>query len=270
MPVQEQAFRYRSILGTRIDAVSYEEAAAQVVAWARCAESRYVCAANTHSVVEALDSAAFSVVMNAADLNTPDGMPLVWALNLLGEPQATRIYGPTLMLAICEAASQAGISVGLYGGTGDSLSDLCLFLRRLFPELRIACSIAPPFGPVSHEQDAAYMQQIVESRARILFVGIGCPKQEHWMSAHKGPLPAVMVGVGAAFDFHSGRVRQAPQWMQRLGMEWCFRLMMEPRRLWRRYAHVVPRFIALFTLQIAGFFKQGGEPGGFVAKERGG
>lgn len=201
-------------------------------------------------VMEGINDPAFQEVTNTADLVTPDGMPLVWALKLLGHPEAERVYGPTLTLHVCEAATREGIPVGLYGGTPESLQDFKAFLYQQFPGIQVACAIAPPFRPLTPEEDKTYTAQIVESGARILFVGIGCPKQEWWMYEHRNRLPLVMLGVGAAFDFHSGRVRQAPSVVQRLGLEWFFRLLMEPRRLWRRYAHQNPRFVMLFTRQL--------------------
>ena len=126
---------------------------------------------------------------------------------------------------------------------------LGVFLRRHFPNIEIACQISPPFRPLTLEEDLAYTQQIASSGAKIILTGIGCPKQELWMAAHKDRIPAVMIGVGAAFDFYSGRVQQAPCWMQKLCLEWLFRLVMEPRRLWKRYVYNNPRFIFLFTVQ---------------------
>jgi N-acetylglucosaminyldiphosphoundecaprenol N-acetyl-beta-D-mannosaminyltransferase len=199
--------------------------------------------------MEVYDNPAFASVVNSAALVTPDGMPLVWALTALGVKNASRVYGPTLTLYVCEAAAKAGIPIGLYGGTSESLGAFVKFLHQRFPDLQIACKISPPFRPLTPEEDDAYTQQIVESGARILFVGIGCPRQELWMAAHKNRIPAVTLGVGAAFDFHSGRVKQAPSWMQKRGMEWLFRLIMEPKRLWKRYFKHNPRFLLFFMMQ---------------------
>lgn len=239
----------RLILGMRVDATTYEDATERVAYWARQGESRYVCASNVHMVMESYDSAEFRQVVNGASLVTSDGVPLVWALKLLGVPQATRVYGPTLTLHVCERAARDGLPVALYGGTAESLEAFAAVLRSRYPGIQLACLIAPPFRPLTPAEDAEYTRQIVESGARIVLVGIGCPKQERWMAAHAGQIPAVMLGIGAAFDFHSGRVRQAPGVVQRLGLEWLFRLMMEPRRLWRRYAQHNPRFVALFFRQ---------------------
>jgi N-acetylglucosaminyldiphosphoundecaprenol N-acetyl-beta-D-mannosaminyltransferase len=205
-------------------------------------------------VMEGHDDPSFQRLVNNADLVTPDGMPLVWGLKLLGAQKATRVYGPDLTLYVCEAAAKAGITVGLYGGTRESLADFVAFLERRFPRIQVVCSIAPPFRSLTPDEDARYTRQILESGAQILFVGIGCPKQERWIAAHKGTIPAVMLGVGAAFDFHSGRVAQAPKWMQRLGLEWVFRVSMEPRRLWKRYAIHNPRYVVLLARQVVGSY----------------
>jgi N-acetylglucosaminyldiphosphoundecaprenol N-acetyl-beta-D-mannosaminyltransferase len=169
---------------------------------------------------------------------------------MLGIPDATRVYGPTLTLRLCQAAAAEGISIGLYGGTPDSLQEFSGFLHRRFPGIQISCSIAPPFRPLTQDEDERYTREIEESGTQILLVGIGCPKQEKWMYAHRDKLQAVMVGVGAAFDFHAGRVKQAPSWIRKSGLEWLFRLSMEPSRLWRRYARIVPRFIGAFGWQL--------------------
>lgn len=242
--------KHRLIIGSRIDATTYAGATAQILAWAGEGGVRRVHAANVHMVMEGVDDSAFRQVTNTADLVTSDGMPLVWALKLLGVPEAERVYGPTLTLHVCEAAARQGVPIGLYGGTPESLHDFKAFLHHEFPGIRVACAIAPPFRPLTAEEDEGYTREIVESGARILFVGIGCPKQEWWMYAHRDRLPLVMLGVGAAFDFHSGRVRQAPGPLQRLGLEWLFRLVMEPRRLWKRYARQNPRFVLLFARQL--------------------
>lgn len=243
---------HRYILGMRVDATTYQEATRLILEWAGTGESRYVCAANVHMVMEGYDSPAFRNVVNSADLVVPDGMPLAWGLRLLGVRGQERVYGPDLMLHVCEAAAFHGVPVGFYGGSPETLQDLVKKLRSRYPGLQVAYQYSPPFRPLTAEEDAAVTQQIVASGARILFVGLGCPKQERWMAEHKGKIPAVMLGVGAAFDFHAGRIPQAPRWVQNIGMEWFFRLCMEPRRLWRRYVKHNPRFLVLFALQLAG------------------
>ena len=240
----------RYVLGQRLDATDYADATARIVDWANRGESRYVCLSNVHMVMQGWDDPIFRQIINAADLITTDGVPLVWCLRALGVPAAVRVYGPDLTLHICAAAAQQQLPIGLYGGTAQSLKEFAAMLQSRFPAIEIACSIAPPFRPLTAAEDVAYTKQLAESGARILFVGIGCPKQEIWMSEHRGRLNMPMLGVGAAFDFHAGRVKQAPAWLQRIGLEWLFRLLMEPRRLWRRYAWHNPRFVIIFARQL--------------------
>ena len=246
---EPSALDYRRIITMRVDATSYEDATQRILIWAKAKRSCYVCAANVHMTMECYDSPAFAQIVNSAALVTPDGMPLVWALRSLGVENPSRVYGPTLTLHVCEAAAQSNVPIGLYGGTSESLTAFSAFLHQQFPSLQIVCQITPPFRPVTDQEEWLYTQQIVESGAQILFVGIGCPKQESWMAAHQDLIPAVMLGVGAAFDFHSGRVKQAPAWMQKRGLEWLFRLSLEPKRLWKRYLLHNPRFVTLFLLQ---------------------
>jgi N-acetylglucosaminyldiphosphoundecaprenol N-acetyl-beta-D-mannosaminyltransferase len=244
--------KHRYILRMRVDGTSYLAAAAQVVDWTSERFGRYICVANVHMVMEAFDNLTFRHVVNGAALVTPDGMPLVWMLRALGLREQTRVYGPTLLLHVCEQAAKAGIPIGLYGGTKQSLVALQQFLGVRFPELQVAYAFAPPFRPLTPEEDEKVVTDIMDSGARILFVGLGCPKQELWMAAHRERLKLVQLGVGAAFDFHSGRVPQAPGVLQSVGLEWLFRLMMEPRRLWRRYLLHNPRFVVLTLLQLIG------------------
>ena len=243
----------RYVLGLRVDATSYEDASQRVLGWARRGRSAYVCLATVHTTMEAYDSAAFRQVVNRADLVTPDGRPLVWVLRSLGVKGPSQVRGTNLMTHLIEQAARENVPIGLYGGTPESLETLGCILMTRYPKTRIVCQIAPPFRPLTPEEDEAVTDKIVASGARILFVGIGCPKQEEWMAAHDGRIPAVMLGVGAAFDFHSGRVRQAPRWMQEAGLEWVFRLLVNPRRLWKRYAKHNSRFIGFFLMQLVGF-----------------
>jgi len=236
----------------RVDATSYDDASRRVAQWALEERSAYICVATVHMTMEAFDSAAFRRVVNGAALVTPDGRPLVWALKLLGVRGASQVRGTDLTTRVAQWAARDKIPIGLYGGTPELLQEFVQVLNTRFPGLHVVCQIAPPFRQLTSEEDEEVTQEIVASGARILFVGIGCPKQEWWMRAHKNRIRAVMLGVGAAFDFHTGRVRQAPRWMQVIGLEWLFRLLMEPRRLWRRYAKHNPRFVVLFLMQLLG------------------
>ena len=240
----------RVILGTRVHASSYAEATDMVLLWAKVGASKYVCATGAHGVIEALDDPSFQQVLNEADLNVPDGMSLVKALKKLGVHDASRVYGPDLTLHVCRAAAEAGVPIALYGSTQATLDLLKERLPQLAPGLQIACAISPPFRLLTDEEDEAYVRQITNSGARIVFVGLGCPRQERWCADHKGRIPAVMLAVGAAFDYHAGQLRQSPVVVQRLGLEWAFRLVMEPRRLRKRYTRVVPRFMAGFARQM--------------------
>jgi N-acetylglucosaminyldiphosphoundecaprenol N-acetyl-beta-D-mannosaminyltransferase len=238
------------ILGMRLDATRYADVAERILDWARAGESRYLCAASVNNVMEAHDSRAFLRIMNDADLVTPDGMPLVWGLRILGAREATRVYGPELTPVVLAAAHREGIAVGFYGASQGTLERLLTVVRRRYPALEIAYACAPPFRPLTASEDAAVVDAIRNSGARILFVGLSTPKQERWMAAHRGRVPAVMLGVGAAFDFLAGVKPQAPAWMQNTGLEWLFRLGTEPRRLFWRYLKHNPRFAALFAWQL--------------------
>ena len=242
----------RLILGTRIDATSYADATERVLAWAKEGASRVVVAANVHTVIEARDDVSFQETVNAADLVTPDGVPLVWVLRKRGVKDSQRVYGPDLTLAVCEAAAEREIPVGFYGSTPEVLDDLVANLERRFPTLRVVYRYSPPFRSLTPEEETQTVQAIRASGARVLLVGLGCPKQERWMLAHRGTIPAVMLGVGAAFDFHAGRTRQAPRWVMGAGLEWAFRLLVEPRRLLRRYVRVVPKFMVLTAPEFLG------------------
>ncbi len=249
------AIESRSILGMRADATSYPEASSQVLNWARARQSRYVAVATVNNVMEAYDSPHFRAIMNAADLVTPDGMPLVWGLRLLGIRGASRVYGPDLTPCVLQAAERERVPVAFYGATDAVLKRLLGAVRRRYPGLEIAYACAPPFRPLSEEEDRAATARINASGARILFVGLSTPKQEVWMAAHRGRVAAVMLGVGAAFDFLAGVKRQAPRWMMGAGLEWLFRLASEPRRLARRYLRHNPRFLVLFLGQLCGLLE---------------
>ncbi len=240
------------ILGMKVSTTSYPHALEAISRWAGLGASKYVCVATVNNVMEAHDCRAFQTVMNQADLVTPDGMPLVWGSKLLGHTQATRVYGPDLMPMVLDLAAANGIPIGLYGGAPEVLAKLTTTIRECYPSIQIAYSCSPPFRPLTPDEDQVVVETINSSGARILFVGLNTPKQDYWMSAHRGRIQTVMLGVGAAFDFLAGTKPQAPRWMMRVGFEWLFRLATEPRRLWKRYLKHNPRFVALFTLQLLG------------------
>ncbi len=243
---------FYSVLKTKISPTSYFDATQFVLAWGRSGESRYVCVANVHMLMEVWDSPLFREVVDNADLVTPDGMPLVWMLRLKGKKDQGRVYGPTLMLHILEAAARENIPVGFYGGDVQTLEILIKWMQTQYPGLNVAFSCSPPYRDLSPAEEEEIVLRIEESGTRILLVALGCPKQEIWMAAHRDRLQTVMLGVGAAFDFHAGRIKQSPAWMQSLGLEWLFRFLQEPKRLWRRYLFHNPRFIILAILDLLG------------------
>jgi N-acetylglucosaminyldiphosphoundecaprenol N-acetyl-beta-D-mannosaminyltransferase len=239
------------VLGTRVDATSYPDALSRIARWARSQESRYVCVSTVNNVMVARRDPGFRRVMNDADLVTPDGMPLVWALRWLGLPDATRVRGTDLMISVLDGAARQEVPVGVYGGDPKALEAFVHRVRTRWPGLDVAYAYSPPFRTPSLEEEDKVVREITESGARILFVALGCPKQERWMARHRGRLSAVMVGVGAAIDFVAGTKKEAPRFLQDAGLEWLFRLATEPRRLWRRYLPQNPVFMALLALQVA-------------------
>jgi len=231
------------VLDTHIDAISWDDVMNRLVSWAGQRQSRYVTLCNVHSVVTASQSACHQKVLSQADLALPDGAPIAWALRREGFSHQERINGPDLTWRYLAAAERLGQSVYFYGSSDHTLAELRKQIEQTFPKLRIAGMVSPPFRALSEEEDQADVEHINQSGANLVFVGLGCPKQEAWMAAHRGRIHAVMVGVGAAFDYHAGTLRRAPAWMQRLGLEWAYRLVREPNRLLRRYAQTNSVFV---------------------------
>jgi N-acetylglucosaminyldiphosphoundecaprenol N-acetyl-beta-D-mannosaminyltransferase len=224
-----------NVLGVPVDVLSWTEAVNCIFAWALGRESRTVCLCNVDSVVAARRSRTHADAIESADLVAPDGAPIAWMLRKSGHRGQERISGPDLMWTCCREASKAGTEMLLYGGTLVTLHGLEQRLRSEFPGINIVGALSPPFRRLSEDEDAAVVDFINRSGARIVWIGLGCPKQEAWMRAHQGRVNAVMVGVGAAFDFHAGAAKRAPLWMQRNGLEWLHRLLHDPRRLAARY-----------------------------------
>jgi N-acetylglucosaminyldiphosphoundecaprenol N-acetyl-beta-D-mannosaminyltransferase len=211
----------------------------------------YICVAAVHTVMACREDPELRTAVLGADFTLPDGQPLVWALKALGHPLPDRVYGPELMERACARAARSGQRIYLYGGRNQgALAELARVLRLRHPGLRIVGGHCPPFRPLADAENDAVADEINRSRADVVWVGIGVPKQEKWMAQMRHRLDApVLIGVGAAFDFHAGLVPQAPDALQRLGLEWVFRLVQEPRRLWRRYLRYNPRFVAGFLRQ---------------------
>jgi N-acetylglucosaminyldiphosphoundecaprenol N-acetyl-beta-D-mannosaminyltransferase len=241
----------REILRVPVSLVDYDRAMAVMDGLVERRQSGYVCVAPVHSLVVAQDDPDLLTALRGATMVVPDGMPVVWAANLLGERLRDRVYGPELMQRYSRRCAERGHRVWLYGGRDQgSLVQLALSLRRRHPGIQVVGGYSPPFRPLSEDEEETVARQINEARPDVLWVGIGVPKQEKWMASMRGRLDVpVMCGVGAAFDFLAGRVSMAPSWMQERGLEWIYRTVQEPRRLLGRYLSTNPRFVAAFTRQ---------------------
>lgn len=239
-----------NILGVGVSAINMAMAVAMFDAWIARRERQYVCITGVHGVMESQRDPALRAILCRSGLTAPDGMPLVWLSKLQGFRQVQRVYGPDLMLALCARSLETGYRHFLYGGDEELVEALAARLHQRYAGLQIVGAYAPPFRPVTPEEDADIVRMINDARPDVVWIGLSTPKQERWMAAHSRRITApVLVGVGAAFDFNAGCKRQAPPWMQRSGLEWFFRLVQEPKRLWRRYLLNNPRFVVLVLLQ---------------------
>jgi N-acetylglucosaminyldiphosphoundecaprenol N-acetyl-beta-D-mannosaminyltransferase len=251
--LRPEDIRTRDLLGVPIAITRYAEAMDVMDGMIARRERGWVCAVAVHAVMVAQNDPEMRRALLESTLTVPDGMPLVWAANMLGEDLPNRVYGPELMRQYSARCVERGHRVWLYGGRDQgSLVQLALSMRRNHPGIRIVGGYSPPFRELSEEEEAAVADQINAQRPDVLWVGIGVPKQEKWMARMREKLEVpVMCGVGAAFDFHAGRISQAPRWMQERGLEWTYRIAQEPRRLLPRYLYYNPRFLAAFARQMA-------------------
>jgi N-acetylglucosaminyldiphosphoundecaprenol N-acetyl-beta-D-mannosaminyltransferase len=220
----------------------------------------YICVSNVHTVMASAEDPELRSALLGSSMNVPDGQPLVWALRALGRRLDARVYGPELMARACARSARSGQRLYLYGGRNQgALVQLALNLRQRYPGVKIVGGYSPPHRPLTDQERRAVIAEINDSGADMVWVGIGVPKQEKWMAACRPQLAApVLIGVGAAFDFHAGVVPQAPSWMQAAGLEWAYRLAHEPRRLWRRYLRYNPRFVMAFARQFAEYRRHRG------------
>jgi N-acetylglucosaminyldiphosphoundecaprenol N-acetyl-beta-D-mannosaminyltransferase len=245
-----------NVLGVGVSAINLDMAVAGIRQAVEKKEKGYICITGVHGISEAQSDPEFRQILNRAFLCTPDGMPLVWVGWLKGQKHMTRVYGPDLMLAVMALSEQTGWRHFLYGGAAGTAQALQKRLEERFPKVRIVGTYEPPFRPLNAEEQAALQEITRRTRPDAIWVGLSTPKQERFMAGYLPKLDVtLMFGVGAAFDFHAGTVRQAPRWMQRSGLEWFFRLCCEPRRLWKRYFKNNPLFVARIFCQLAGLKK---------------
>ena len=245
-----------NVLGVGVSAITMADAWALIDRWIATGRHCYVCVTGVHGVMESQSDPALREIHNCAGLVTPDGMPLVWMSWLRGHRHVERVYGPDLMLACCAASVSRGYRHFFYGGAPGVPERLADKLQERFPGLMVAGTWSPPFGEPTPIQERSAIERINAANPDFVWVGLSTPKQERWMASHVGQLCApVLIGVGAAFDFHAGLKRQAPRWIQNSGLEWLFRLGTEPRRLWRRYLRNNPRFVWRIVLQLSGFVR---------------
>ncbi len=253
MEVEQLTIERTNVLGVGISAINIPMALEVLDAWIKQKHHTYVCITGVHGVMESQTDPELRRIHNQAGLVTPDGMPMVWMSHLAGHKHVDRVYGPDLMLAVCEVSAKRGYRHFFYGGNEGVPELLRDKLQQKFSGLQVVGTFSPPFRSLTPEEDAAIVAQINAAQPDIVWVGLSTPKQERWMAAHLGKVQApVMVGVGAAFDFHAGLKPQAPRWIQRSGMEWFFRMVSEPRRLARRYLQNNPRFVFAVLMQLLG------------------
>ena len=245
-----------NILGVGVSAVNMATAVAKIQDWIRGGESHYVCVVPVHSIMDCVRDAELRRIVNRSAMSTPDGMPVVWLCRMKGFRDVRRVYGPDLMLEVCRVSEKAGYRHYFLGGEEGVPEQLARNLKIRFPLLQVAGSYSPPFRELTPAETDEMIARVNQNRPDILWVGLGSPKQEQWMASNVESLGVpVTIGVGAAFDFHAGKKKQAPRWMQRSGLEWLFRLASEPRRLWKRYLKANPTFVVLVVLQTLGLKK---------------
>lgn len=240
----------RNLLGIMVDATTYEEVVERVFEAARTATGLSVSATAVHGLMEGVHDPEHGARLNAFDILTPDGQPVRWALNwLYGAKLRDRVYGPELMARCCERAARDGFPIYLYGSTSEVLRPLRDRLERRFPGLKVAGMSQSRFGTIGADAQDEIAAQIRASGARLVFVGLGCPRQETFTWAMRDRVSLPMLAVGAAFDFHAGMAKEAPGWMQRHGLQWAHRLAGDPRRLWRRYLLLNPEYLVRLAMQ---------------------
>ncbi len=244
--------RREFIVSLNVDVCNAASIAESVEQLVSAGNGGYVCFSTVHMVMESYDDPEYAAKVNAADMVIPDGMPLVWMQKLSGRKNAARTRANDMMIGLCELAERNGWPVGFYGSDQPVIDRMLERVEKDFPRLNVSYAFSPPFRPLTPEESNEIVEQIQAAGPKLLFVGLGCPKQENWMSKNTSELNAVMFGVGASFDFFAGNVKESPQWLGGLGLEWLYRLWQEPRRLWQRYLVLNPRFIFQAIRQLIG------------------
>jgi N-acetylglucosaminyldiphosphoundecaprenol N-acetyl-beta-D-mannosaminyltransferase len=245
------AIKRVNVLGVGISVLNLPSALTAIAEAVKDRRKGYICVTGVHGVMEAQTDPAFKAILNQAMLCTPDGIPMVWAGKLNGFSEMDRVYGPDLLLMVCEWSEKSGCRHFFYGGADGVSKLLAEKLKARFPGLMVAGTFTPPFRPLTAAEESTFLEQVRDLQPDIIWVGLSTPKQERFMAEYLSRLDTtLMVGVGAAFDFHSGRVKQAPRWMQRNGLEWLYRLFREPRRLAKRYLRNNPLFLWKFSCQL--------------------
>ena len=238
------------VIGSPVTAAPFDVQIEMILEWASDHASKVVCVANVHMLTEAHWHPEFGSVLKNADMVTPDGMALVWMLKLMGARYQNRVAGMDILLSLCQKAPKRNISIFFLGSEAEILERMRRRLESEFPQLQIAGMEPLPFRPLTRAEDEALIQKIHDSKAGIVLVSLGCPKQEYWMNQHKDKIESVMIGLGGVFPVYAGIQKRAPLWMRNLGLEWFYRLIQEPRRLWKRYKSTIPPFVWLAFMQL--------------------
>ncbi|MFB5760252.1 WecB/TagA/CpsF family glycosyltransferase [Paenibacillus medicaginis] len=243
---RQMKYKYGKIINSNITALTFQETIIELEKWVANKENHYVCVCNTHSIVTASNDKLFATVLNNAGICTPDGTPVVWALRSYGFTEQDRVDGPNMMLKLCELSAQKKYKIFFYGGTAETLEQLNRKVTQMFEGIEIAGSYSPPFRNLTAYEETEIADMINTSNADFIFVSLGCPKQEIWMYNNREKIRGIMIGVGAAFEYITGNIKRPPLFFQKAGLEWVFRLISEPKRLWKRYAYNNPVYVYRF------------------------
>jgi N-acetylglucosaminyldiphosphoundecaprenol N-acetyl-beta-D-mannosaminyltransferase len=247
---QQKSLPTQKLINSPVTALKFDAQIATMLQWAKKSESKVVCVANVHMLIEAYREPDFACVLENADIVTPDGMPLVWMLKLLGVKNQNRVAGPDILVELCRLAPEHDVSIYFVGSERRVLEQMRKRIEVQFPHLKIAGMEPLPFRPLTQQEDDALIQKINQCQAGLVLVALGCPKQEYWMAQHKGKIQAVMIGVGGAFPMFAEIHKRAPLWIQKSGLEWLYRLIQEPQRLWKRYWNTNGMFVYLAVKQL--------------------